>query len=162
MTDMTVEQELEVKVEKLVVELENFKKKFQQKSRKTFHKLFKAFWKQHPNVKAVGWCQYTPYFNDGEPCEFGVHDKHILTPIGYRAAIDDGAKGWNLEGFSPYDWEGKLQKNETISLEEYESAKRFLKYFSRISDDTYYDLFGDHVSIIATRKGFEVSEYDHD
>lgn len=25
-----------------------------------------------PQVLAVRWKQYTPYFNDGEPCEFGV------------------------------------------------------------------------------------------
>jgi hypothetical protein len=25
-------------------------------------------------VEAVGWTQYTPYFNDGEPCEFGIHE----------------------------------------------------------------------------------------
>src|SRR5690348_1020347 len=25
-------------------------------------------------VKAIAWSQYTPYFNDGEACEFGVGD----------------------------------------------------------------------------------------
>jgi hypothetical protein len=27
-----------------------------------------------PGVEAVRWQQYTPYFNDGEPCEFNVYD----------------------------------------------------------------------------------------
>src|SRR6478736_1430716 len=27
-----------------------------------------------PNVDSLRWRQYTPYFNDGEPCEFDVHE----------------------------------------------------------------------------------------
>ena len=32
--------------------------------------LFKVFFAEYPEVKAVGWKQFTPHFNDGEPCEF--------------------------------------------------------------------------------------------
>lgn len=31
-------------------------------------------------VGAFGWTQYTPYFNDGEPCEFSAGDVGICTP----------------------------------------------------------------------------------
>jgi hypothetical protein len=34
------------------------------------------FMEAHPDVKAIGWTQYTPYFNDGEECIFGVHSLH--------------------------------------------------------------------------------------
>lgn len=27
---------------------------------------------QFEGLKSFGWLQYTPYFNDGDPCEFGV------------------------------------------------------------------------------------------
>lgn len=44
-------------------------------------------------VKAVMWEQYTPAFNDGEPCEFGVREPRITTN-------DVVAAAW-LEGEEP-------------------------------------------------------------
>lgn len=40
----------------------------------------KMFLDACPEVTGVHWTQYTPYFNDGEACEFGVNDYcfHIL------------------------------------------------------------------------------------
>ena len=32
---------------------------------------------EFPEVEAVRWTQYSPYFNDGDVCEFGVNDPHI-------------------------------------------------------------------------------------
>ncbi len=31
----------------------------------------------NPTLEAVRWTQYTPYFNDGEPCVFGVNEPYI-------------------------------------------------------------------------------------
>ena len=41
--------------------------------------LFKAFFAQYPEVTAVGWTQYTPHFNDGDPCVFRVHEFYATT-----------------------------------------------------------------------------------
>jgi hypothetical protein len=30
-------------------------------------------------IKAASWHQYTPYFNDGEPCEFSVYDLSVTS-----------------------------------------------------------------------------------
>lgn len=32
-----------------------------------------------PNVLEFGWTQYTPYFNDGDICEFSVHSPWVRT-----------------------------------------------------------------------------------
>lgn len=34
---------------------------------------------EDPEIYAFGWAQYTPYFNDGEPCVFWVGDPWFLT-----------------------------------------------------------------------------------
>ena len=39
--------------------------------------LFVEFFKQFPDVKALRWTQYTPQFNDGEPCVFNVNDIEV-------------------------------------------------------------------------------------
>lgn len=38
-----------------------------------FDSLYDVF-VEHPTIQTISWTQYTPYFNDGEPCEFSVHD----------------------------------------------------------------------------------------
>ena len=43
---------------------------------------FKAFFANHPNLYALKWCQYTPYFNDGEPCHFRVCEAKFCTKEG--------------------------------------------------------------------------------
>lgn len=30
-----------------------------------------------PEIESVYWTQYTPYFNDGDSCEFSVHESHF-------------------------------------------------------------------------------------
>jgi hypothetical protein len=35
---------------------------------------FKELFDKHPRLESVTWVQYTPYFNDGDPCYFSVHD----------------------------------------------------------------------------------------
>lgn len=35
---------------------------------------FRDFFAKYPMVEKVSWAQYTPHFNDGEPCVFGVNE----------------------------------------------------------------------------------------
>lgn len=47
-------------------------------ARAVFAAQSKAIFEKHGDiVDSFGWTQYTPYFNDGEPCEFGVNDLFI-------------------------------------------------------------------------------------
>ena len=62
--------------------------------------LFKHFFATNPDVTGIGWTQYTPHFNDGDPCEFSVHEFSYTTKTGvdfaevdsiYAGEDDDGA-----------------------------------------------------------------------
>lgn len=154
--------ELEAHVEKLGKDIEAFKLKYSQKSQKYFKKLFNLFWKNHPTIKAVVWVQYTPYFNDGEPCVFQVHDMQPLTSVGFKRWKDEGSRGWRAEEFIPFDWKDNICEGETISREEFESAQKFLRVIHKLPDDVFLDMFGDHTMVLATRKGFESNEHEHD
>lgn len=51
-----------------------------------------------PVIEKIVWEQYTPYFNDGDPCEFGVHGLEVY-PYGWEAKQAEG-------GFDEgYQWE---------------------------------------------------------
>jgi hypothetical protein len=108
------------------------------------------FMNSHPDVKAIGWTQYTPYFNDGEECIFGVHGLHASA----KDERDDSlyGDGWEEiyskvpEGFSPESWK---------ALQELESALSG-------GEPELKAAFGDHVQVIVTRDGVDIDSYDHD
>lgn len=56
------------------------KKEMQEKSTGLIEQATKIFLDACPEVTGIHWTQYTPYFNDGESCEFSVNDIcfHIL------------------------------------------------------------------------------------
>ena len=98
---------------------------------------FHAAFEKHPEVKAIAWVQYTPYFNDGEPCEFGVRDA-------YAADSDEH----DLDG-SPYDWNYKVHDDFPNPAE--------------LDEEMMEGLFGDHVKVTIKPGGdFEVEEHSHD
>ena len=51
--------------------------------------LFDAFFEQHKCIKAITWTQYTPYFNDGEPCEFNVYDLNAFLKLEGQLSYQD-------------------------------------------------------------------------
>lgn len=53
---------------------------------------FRPFFEAHPEVGAVEWGQWAPYFNDGDPCVFGIHgDTHARPKAIGRAYYDERA-----------------------------------------------------------------------
>lgn len=109
----------------------------------------KQFLHDHPDVEAIRWEQYTPYFNDGEECVFGVGELHYKL-VG--AEEDDE----EFECLSTYGKpEGFDQQPWFIALSELEAALSG-------SEDELKAAFGDHVRVIVTKEGVDVEEYSHD
>lgn len=47
-----------------------------------------------PSVQAIVWGQWAPYFNDGEPCIFGLsHDERIC-----RVTVEECPNPWTPDG----------------------------------------------------------------
>lgn len=62
------------KVSQAVEAFAKTQEEFRAKMTEEFKGLFKEFFEEYPEIVAVGWNQYTPYFNDGDTCEFSVGD----------------------------------------------------------------------------------------
>lgn len=109
----------------------------------------KAFFDAFPDVEAVRWTQYTPYFNDGDACTFGVHDPGVQLK---SATVDEDAdeyyrwpEAWSLRESNPALAEGLKTLRSSLDADVCEVA------------------FGDHVQVIAKRDGsVEASDYSHD
>jgi len=116
-----------------------------------------------PGVHAVRWTQYTPSWNDGEPCEFSVHEIMVrFTPLedesDERGDYEDGfIDSWSMS----YAWE--RDEISELTDETYEALKKALKDWDVLySDEVCKQNFGDHARVTATIEGFSVDYYEHD
>lgn len=125
-------------------------------------------------VKAIAWEQYTPYFNDGEPCEFGIGEprytsnkklaeKWLNEERGYldgeevREVYPDQTEEWYKENYylEPWSYEGYGDhpdglENVNIPVDE----GRF--------EHALLGAFGDHTTVVVTPDRVVQFEYEHD
>jgi hypothetical protein len=121
---------------------------------------FKELFDKHPRLESVIWAQYTPYFNDGDPCYFGVHDFDPVVSEAEDADEDEEEEEYGDTDYSYGERTYALKKSGDKELEAIAEAVSDLN--GDIPDDVLEHVFGDHCKIIATREGFEVREYSHD
>jgi hypothetical protein len=140
-------------ITKLAKEFTKVKEKFKTNAQVAMKKAFKEFFAENPSVMSIYWTQYTPHFNDGDECNFGVHEMYYSTALIERDGeyIEDREGVHSSYGDAPPGG-GKTQKN----------FKAFTKALNQLPDEIFQDTFGDHCEIIASREGFDVEEYSHD
>ena len=69
------------KTNPVLQEIKEFQEKWEQekeilakKFKENFQKFFQEIFETHPKLKAFKFTAYTPYFCDGDPCEYEIHD----------------------------------------------------------------------------------------
>lgn len=147
------------------------KKEFSKKAQDALKVEFKNFFNKHESVKTIEWTQYTPYFNDGDECLFSVGapsfygDKNVDND---NSDPTDNCIVYNLRRVSNsrYDHNARKQLPAERSLTPEEDsllndANDLKELIYELADDMKI-MFGDHVSVVANREGFSVSEYEHD
>jgi hypothetical protein len=122
--------------------------------REGIQKLLAPVFESFPNVKAVRWTQYTPYFNDGEPCEFSSNADYPELCFSADPAGDVVTK----EDFDE-DFEGSWGCRQDA---EKQKAFKAFKEALALPDDVLLAAFGDHAQVTVDRNGVEVEEYSHD
>ena len=134
---LSLVQDYDAKVKAMRDELSNeFKTQFKTISTEIFAK--------YPEILKFGWTQYTPYFNDGDPCVFHYNAMYVCTD-------PETADG------SIYEWEEMYGSN----AKKYPELAEFEKVLSS-SEDILLAMFGDHVQVTVTPVGIDVDEYEHD
>lgn len=139
-------------------ELTKAKKKLQEKAHIILKNCLEHFFKKHPDIKAIGWTQYTPYFNDGEECVFNVNG---LNATKSQKDLDDNVDlydgGW-AEVYTRYN---DPKAAPGFTTEEWADLCKLSKTLEGMEDELKIG-FGDHVKVIVTHDGVEVEEYEHD
>jgi len=123
-------------------------------------------------VTSVRWEGYTPYFNDGDACEYGVNEASVSLDFGDEEGgeMDDGFYSeWDLYEFGEGDtWEERYRnRTHTVNGKDAAHVSKALKEFNKTLTGGQHNellkrLFGDHAQVTATREGFDVEFYDHE
>jgi hypothetical protein len=164
--------DLQNKYDKLIENQIELKKKFQVEAQSLFKDITKEFFDKNPGITAVRWTQYTPYFNDGDTCEFTVNDP-VFTNASEEELYNVSAWGeyegedetvWALESYvltGTSKWHEETR--EKVSNVNIDSCHMFAKMInSSEMEDVMLAMFDDHVVVTATRNGFDVTDYEHD
>lgn len=115
----------------------------------------KGIFAAHPKLQSFGWHQYTPYWCDGDQCEFSVNT--------YDVAIN---------GVGQYDEpEDDVPENEVLTKSELEDVtNEVVAFLESFEDQDLLHLFGDHAEVTVENKqtpeGAQITctvdEYEHD
>lgn len=148
--------ELLTQIKEKTAEINQLKANLIKELRPTFKELFVPFLEKWEQVKFFRWTQFTPYFNDGEPCVFHVHDLYGYTGHEEEELDDEGSlRGWR----DPERLENQFGDKAAEVCSEF---KVLAKEFGDIPEDILKELFGDHARVTVTRDGIDVEEYSHD
>lgn len=152
--------------------------------RKDFAPMLKPlFEKSKGKIKSFGWTQYTPYFNDGDSCEFGVNfdypningvdydDIENINKGIYKQITDDNiiehkefnkTKGYHWYVDKQVGQDGYFP-NPDYDYELVSIIDDFKSALSDIDSEFLKELFGDHVLVTVNDDGtIETEEYEHD
>ena len=137
------------------------------------------------DIEEIRWTQYTPYFMDGDVCEFSINSPEIK-PRGYKGSDDGYISEYDLvcgePGKRPCDdpivkkllgvsalpaqkpeWEqyggsGVDDSNATDTYKAWIGYCHSLGHF----EDLLMEKFGDHAIVTVTRTSITVDTYEHD
>ena len=160
MNGITEEVSMEDLTQEFITEVAAAQEAFSTKGKSLLKVVVQRFFADFPEVKALQWEQYTPYFMDGDTCEFGVNDvafvstddEEILAEVSYGEY--DGEDD-DVIVYSQYGDEANGALKAAIK-----TFNTFLH--SDEMEDVLKTMFGDHVRVTVTAKGFKVEEYDHE
>ena len=133
--------------------------------------LFATLWET--GVLGASWQQYTPYFMDGDPCEFRVSADEM--PIHWSEVPDlDGyeSSAGHIKYYlnSVENRHGSLLEKQRyldagLTLEKVLAVEKITDAIARVlhgNEALLYAAYGDHVEITVTPDGVTVDEYEHD
>lgn len=143
---------------------DNYEKLLREKGQEIMKGAVEEFFKANPEIKTVTWTQYTPFFNDGEPCEFRVGDPYFsmqdVEPedVPRDPEDDDGQRFYSTWGAKYY-----ANARPGMNLAPIEKAgQSFRETIGAAPHDLFLAAFGDHMKVVLTPDQIYTEEVNHD
>lgn len=152
-------------IEKFVQEYQQFVQEFSKKAQENLKIFLNQFFEENPGVNVITWTQYAPYFNDGEPCEFCVHDptfSNAVDPDDIKQLYDGFYDGEDESIWAVASYSSKNEKINDVNMQSVSTLSKFIT--SEAMEDVLRTVFGEDNRIIITRDGIVSEDYsgDHD
>jgi hypothetical protein len=155
--------EIEKLFDEMNAEMQALRENYQKRGQEIFKLAFKEFFDSNPEVYVVGWRQYTPYFNDGDTCEFNCYAEYaFVSNAKDYENIEWGEYSGDEEGVWIADSDYGDTNEDMIPESVIANTNALRSLLAKIDEDVFLDMFGDHVQVFATREGFDVQDYSHD
>lgn len=133
------------------------------------HEMLDEFVKSYKGIDCVRWKQYTPYFDDGNPCVFSIHQVSVkLTEEAYFevtgrsiARVEEDEVFLNSWNISKYD-------RSTDSFTVTPSGQVLINAIEKLEKQLYEEemllekTFGDHTQVTYYKGDFFLEECQHD
>lgn len=150
--------EIEDLLQVMQKDIEKIKKEYQKTSQEKFKLVVKTiFEKWGDRLDSIQWVQYTPYFNDGEACEFDVHD---VVPV--PKFEEDFDFEYGPDSYYVKEHIEDHSKNKKEDFAEFEAMEKDVVVLNSIDDEIMKEMFGDHVLVKVTKDKIETEDYSHD
>lgn len=157
-------------------EVDALRTQMREKAKQVVKEGTESIFEQYGDIlHSFGWTQYTPYFNDGDPCVFSMGELALIAKVDLEGKDPDLAedllRDWSYEGspaFSPYGFEKASKVTSTYGDgrkgdPRYDACLGACKQvYEALDNATAEDIFGDHVRVVFTADGVEVEDYDHE
>ncbi len=118
--------------------MKELRKVVKKQAKDFFSEASKDLFEKYPELISFRWTQYTPYFNDGDPCVFSANAEYPYLNGGEDEFFPD--------------------KDEPLN----KAGKAVVKLLKNFENDDYEMMFGDHCQVTVSRKGIDVEEYEHE
>lgn len=124
-----------------------------------FPQMLAPLFARSKRIDSVSWTQYTPYYNDGDPCTFQAHVSNVN--INEEDKYEMDWYTWKIKYFLE---DGRFADEvKGADIEECKIVFDIEKTLNGIPDEFYNELFGDGVKVTVHRSGeIAVEDYDHD
>lgn len=149
--------------EKLIefrAERETLSQKIRTMAGAVFAEEAKKLFETNPKLTSFSWTQYTPYFNDGEACEFrAVTDYITVTDVDGNE--EEELDSWSIRHYTEKgtDWNGNPYTPSELEL----AGVAACDFLAEFEDEDFLMMFGDHCRVTVHRNGnIETDDYDHD
>lgn len=142
------------KMQAISKKIEDLKLELAEQAKILFKEEVNNLFAKYPELEYFTWVQYTPHFNDGDPCVFRGPFSFETVKVAGKEALRE----WEIhEGFT--NWRGEIIEG---SNEDLLHISNDIESILDLPDDVWLTLFGDHAEVKATRDGFTVEEFSHD
>lgn len=153
-----MEDTMDKKYQELRAKITEVRKTMKDMAKGLFNEISAEIFKENPNLQSFSWIEYTPYWNDGDICQFSAHT-HTVT-----FKTDEG----RVVKFNENTGECTDSDDMKLNSDDYQKdinslTKKVSKFLSVFEAEDLEMLFGDHVQVTVYAGGIiETEEYDHE